>query len=41
MVAFNILGIWVYGECRKIVIVILECEMVAYRPFWMDANMSS
>ena len=36
MVKLIILGIWVYKECRKIVIVMVECEMIAYRPFWRD-----
>ena len=29
MVTFIILSIWVYEECRKIVIVVLESEMIA------------
>ena len=41
LVKLIILGIWVYEECRKIVIVVSECEMIAYRPFWRHANVSS
>jgi hypothetical protein len=41
MVTFNILGIWVYEECRNIVIVVSDCEMIAYRPFWRHVKMSA